>query len=128
MVAMRAKERPINCAARNAVWVYDDLMPPRFDGAPAIVERRRTHERPDIHRLPAEADVAVELYGGAITLRLDGVRRRIYMARFEFAQFGTEEEARYAFLTLWREVEALDWVAAVKQAAAEWLERAQRGS
>ena len=128
MVVMKAKELPINCAARNAVWIYDGLVPARFAGAPALVERRRSHERPDFGQLPAEADVAVEIYGGAITLRLDGARRRIYTARFEFAQFGTDEEARYALMTLWREVEVLDSVAAVKQAAAEWLDRAQRGS
>jgi hypothetical protein len=128
MAPMKSKELPINCAARNAVWVYDDLVPPRFDGAPAIVERRRSHERPDFHQLPAEADIAVELYGGAITLRLDGERRRIYTTRFEFAQFGTDEETRYALLTLWRKVEALDSVAAAKQTAAEWLDRTQLGS
>jgi hypothetical protein len=80
MVVMKAKELPINCAARNAVWVYDALVPPHFDGAPVIVERRRAHERPDFSQLPGEAEVAVELYGGALTLRLDGVRRRVHTA------------------------------------------------
>jgi hypothetical protein len=119
---------PINSAARNAVWVYDSCAPPRFAGASTIVERTRAHERPDLNKLPAGADVAVELYGGAVTLRLDGERRRIYTARFEFAQFGTDEEARYALLTLWREVEALDSVAAVERAAEEWLERVRHNS
>jgi hypothetical protein len=121
-------ELPINSAARNAVWAYDSFSPPRFVGAPAIVEQTRTYERPDFNNLPAGADIAVELYGGAVTLRLDGAWRRIYTARFEYAQFATDEEARYALLTLWREVEALDSVAAVERAAAEWLERTQRGS
>ena len=51
------------------MWAYDDLVPPHFADAPAMVERRRSHERPDIHKLPAKADVAVELYGGASTRR-----------------------------------------------------------
>ena len=117
----------INSVARNAVWVYDSCTPPRFASAPTSVERTRSHELPELNKLPAGADIAVELYGGAVTLRLDGERRRIYTAQFEFAQFGTDEEARYALLTLWREVEELDSVAAVEQAAAEWLERARRG-
>jgi hypothetical protein len=38
-------------------------------------------------------------------------------------QFSIDEEARYALLILWREVEVLDSVEAVEQAAIEWLER-----
>lgn len=121
MVVMQTKEMPINCAARNAVWVYDDLVLPRFDGALAIVERRRTHERPDFHKLPAEADVAVELYGGALTLRLDGSRRRVHTDKFDYVSYRSDEEARHALLTLWRAVEQLESAAEVKAAAAEWL-------
>jgi hypothetical protein len=121
MVTMKAKELPINCAARNAVWVYDDLVPPRFDGAPAIVERRRAHERPDFHKLPAEADVAVELYGGALTLRLDGVHRRVRTGKFDYVSYRSDEEARHALLTLWHAVEYLESAVGVKEAAAEWL-------
>ena len=124
---MKAKELPINCAARNAVWVYDDLVPPRFEGAPAIVERKRAHERPDFHKLPAEADVAVELYGGAITLRLDGVRWRVHIDKFDYVPYRSDEEARHALLTLWRAVEHLESAVEVKEAAAEWL-RQQTGS
>jgi hypothetical protein len=119
------EQLPINSAARNAVWVYDTLMPPRFANAPTLVERTRQHERLDFNQLPAGADVAVELYGGAVALRLDGQRRRVYIAKFEYASYRTEEEARYAFLTLWREVEALDAPVAVTEAAAEWLARQQ---
>ena len=100
MIVMQAEELPINCAARNAVWVYDDLVPPRFDGAPTMVERRRAHERPDFHKLPAEADIAVEIYGGAITLRLDGARRRVHIDKFDYASCRSDEEARHALLTL----------------------------
>jgi hypothetical protein len=99
MAMMQAKELPINCAACNAVWVYDDLVPPRFDGAPAIVERRRALERTVFGRLPAEADIAVELYGGAITIRLDGMRRRVHTAKFDYISYRSEE-ARHALLTL----------------------------
>jgi len=66
------------------------------------------HERPDFHRLPAEADVAVELYGGALTLRLDGVRRRVHTDKFDSASYRSDEEARHALLTLWRAVEHLE--------------------
>jgi hypothetical protein len=114
---------PINCAARNAVWVYDDVAEPRFAGAPEIVERKRSYEMPDFNSLPEGADIAVELYGGAVTLRLDGAQRRVYIRRFEFVSFASEEEARHRFLTLWREVETLDSAAEVERAADEWLER-----
>ena len=124
MVGMKAKGLPINCAARNAVWVYDAVAPPRFPGAPALVERTRRHERPDFSQLPEGADVAVELYGGAVVLRLSGERKRIYIERFVYASYRTQEETRSAFLTLWRAVEALDSVAAVERAAADWLGRA----
>jgi hypothetical protein len=114
---------PINSVARNAVWAYDAFSPPRFGGAPTIVERIRSHQMPDFNKLPEAADVAVELYGGAVTLRLDGMTRRIYTRRFDYATYRTDEEARHAFLTLWREVERLDSSDAVARAAVEWLER-----
>ena len=114
---------PINSMARNAVWVYDSLAEPRFVGAPAIVEPRRSYEMPDFGSLPEGADIAVELYGGAVTLRLDGAQRRIYTRRFEFVSFASDAEARHRFLTLWREVESLDSAAEVERVADEWLER-----
>jgi len=114
---------PINSAVRNAVWVYDAIAEPRFAGAPAIVERKRSYEMPDLNSLPEGADLAVELYGGAVTLRLDGAQRRVYIRRFEFVSFATDEEARHRFLTLWREVESLDSAAEVERAAEEWLKR-----
>ena len=114
---------PINSAVRNAVWVYDAIVEPRFIGAPAIVEPKRSYEMPDFNSLPEGADIAVELYGGAVTLRLDGAQRRVYIRRFEFVSFATDEEARHRFLTLWREVESLDSAAEVERAADEWLKR-----
>ena len=114
---------PINSATRNSTWVYDAHSPPRFDGAPTIVERTRSHQMPDFGRLPESADIAVELYNGAVTLRLDGVTRRVFTGRFDYMMYRTDEEARHAFLTLWREVEGLDSSDAVVRAAAEWLER-----
>lgn len=117
---------PINSAARNAVWLYDSMVEPRFNGAPAIVEPRRSYEMPDFKLLPQAADIAVELYGGAVTLRLDGAQRRIYIRRYEFVSFSSDEEARHRFLTLWREVEALDSAAEVERAADEWLERRKK--
>src|SRR5918993_408251 len=123
MTAGEDKTHRINSAARNAVWVYDAPTEPRFIGAPAIVEQRRSHEMPDMGSLPVGADVAVELYGGAVTLRLDGGRHRVCVRRFEFVSFSSDEEARHGFLTLWREVEALESAAEVERAADEWLGR-----
>src|SRR5215213_4687448 len=107
---------PINSAVRNAVWVYDSVTEPRFNGAPAIVEPKRSYEMPDFKSLPEWADIAVELYGGAVTLRLDGAQRRVYIRRFEFVSFTSDEDARHRFLTLWREVESLDSAAEVERA------------
>ena len=121
-----SKTLPINSATRNAVWVYDSLAEPRFVGAPAIVEQRRSCEMPDFGSLPEGADIAVELYGGGVTLRLDGAQRRIYVRRFEFVSFSSDEEARHRFLTLWREVEVLGSIAEVERAAEEWLKRRRR--
>ena len=117
---------PINSAARNALWIYDALVEPRFDGAPAVVEPNRSYEMPEFHTLPDGADIAVELYGGAVTLRLDGAQRRIYIRRFEYVSFASDEEARHRFLTLWREVEARDSAEEVERAADEWLEKRKR--
>ncbi len=108
----------------------DILRPsrPRFAGALGIVEPKRSYEMPDFNSLPEGAGIAVELYGGAATLRLDGVQRRVYIRRFEYVSFSSDEEARHRFLTLWREVEALDTIAGVERVAEEWLERRrQRG-
>ncbi len=118
-----SKKLPINIAARNAFWVYDALVAPRFAGAPSILESKRSHEIPDFDTLPEGANVAVEMYGGAFTLRLDGELRRVYVRRFEYASFTSERDVRHAFLTLWREVEALESAAEVGRVAGEWLER-----
>lgn len=77
---------------------------------------------PDVVALPEGADVSVEFYGGAYSLRLDGERRRVYVRRFDYVSFTSEEEARYAFLTLWREVEGLESAVEVERAATRWLE------
>ena len=119
----KAKELPINCAARNAVWVYPRVAPPRFPGAPAIVETTRSYQMPDITALPDGSDVAVELYGGACTLRLDGENHRVYVRRFHYAGFDSQGEARRAFSDLWREVERRGSAEDVERAADKWLER-----
>lgn len=126
MTTVMSETLPINSAARNALWIYDAIVEPRFIGAPVVVEPKRSYEMPDFNSLPEEADIAVELYNGAITLRLDGAQRRIYIRRFEFVSFSSDEEARHRFLTLWREVEALDSAAEVERAADEWFEKRKR--
>jgi hypothetical protein len=120
------RQLPINSAARNCVWAYPHIVPPRFAGAPAVVEVTRSHEMPDVLALPEGADVSVEFYGGAYSFWLDGEKRRVYVRRFEYVSFTSEEEARHAFLTLWREVEGLESAAEVERAAGEWLERRGR--
>lgn len=125
-VASRKESFPINCASRNAVWIFPKLIPPRFIGAPFIAETVRSHEMPDVISLPEGADVEVEFYGGAYSLRLDGERRRVYVRRFDYASYALDEDVRYAFLTLWREVELLESLAEVESAALRWL-KAQPG-
>jgi hypothetical protein len=119
---MNTKELPINCAARNSVWVYQRATPPRFPGAPAIHETTHSHERPDVFSLPEGSDVTVEVYGGAVSLRLEGGQRRVGVRRFDHVSFPSEAEARHAFMRLWREVEMLESPAAVELAAERWLE------
>jgi hypothetical protein len=114
---------PINSAARNSLWVYPAARPPRFAGAPSVIETTSSYEMPDVTALPGGADVRAEFYGGAYSFRLDGERRRVYVGRFDYASFTSDEEARYAFLTLWREVELLESPAEVERASARWLER-----
>jgi hypothetical protein len=126
MTTVMSERLPINSAARNALWIYTAVVEPRFIGAPALVEPKRSYEMPDFNSLPEGADIAVELYGGAVTLRLDGAQRRIYIRRFEYVSFTSDEEARHRFLTLWREIESLDSISEVERAADEWLEKRKR--
>lgn len=119
----------MNSAARNALWSYPVSRPPRFASAPVVVEVMRSYEMPDVSALPGGADVRVEFYGGAYTFWLDGERHRVYVGRFDYVPFASDEEARYAFLTLWREVELLGSAVEVERAAALWAERRRgRGS
>jgi hypothetical protein len=53
--------------------------PPRFAGAPAVIEVTRSYEMPDVASLPGGADVRVEFYGGAYFFWLDGERHRIHV-------------------------------------------------
>jgi hypothetical protein len=121
-----SKRPPLKSAVRNALWIYDAVVWPRFAGTPALVEPKRSSEMPDFKSLPVGADIVVELYGGAVTLKLNGAQRRIYIRRFEFVSFSSDEEARHRFLTLWREIELLDSISEVEHAAAEWLEKRKR--
>lgn len=113
----------ITCAARNAVWIYPHAVSPRFCGAPTIMETTRTHEMPDFETLPEGADVAIELYGKAILLQLDGLSKRVYTERFEFVSFPNTKEARSAFSSLWRLVERLDSPSEVVEAVLAWREQ-----
>lgn len=116
------KSLSITCAARNAIWIYPQAVTPRFSGAPTIMETTRTHEVPNLEILPEGADVAVELYGKAMLLRLDGLSKRVYTERFEFVSFPSTEEARAAFTSLWRAVEFLDSPGEVAEAVLAWRE------
>lgn len=113
----------MNSAARNSLWSYPVSRQPRFAGAPAVIETTRSCEMPDIITLPGGGDIRVEFYGGAYSFWLDGERRRVYVGRFDYASFNSDDEARHAFLTLWREVELLESPAEVERTAALWAER-----
>jgi hypothetical protein len=117
---------PISSAARNVVWVYQRPVTPRFAGAPTLVETTRSPERPDFGSLPSGSEVRVEFYGGAYSLWLDGDLRRVYIRRFEYVAFPTEEDARHACLKLWREVEYLESAKEVEREAERWMETWKR--
>ena len=119
------KKRPINCAARNAVWVYPQLVAGRFPGAPTITEIKRSFEQPDLRDLPEGAEIEVHLYGGATTLRLDGWLHRISIERFRWARFPDEAAAREALVELWSEIETMQTPAEVTVHLAAWYERHQ---
>lgn len=65
--------------------------------------------------------MTVELYGGACSLWPDDGRRRIYVHCFDFATSSAEEEARHAFMRLWREVERLESPSEIELTAERWL-------
>jgi hypothetical protein len=67
--------------------------------------------------------VTIELYGRAFALWLDGENNRVYVHRFHYAGFASHEEARRAFIELWREVGRLGSAEEVERAAEGWLER-----
>lgn len=119
------KKRPINCVARNAVWVYPQLVPGRFPGAPTITEIKRSYEGPHLGNLPEGAEIEVLLYGGAITLRLDGLLHRISIERFRWARFSDEKAAREALTELWSEIENMQTPDEVTLHIAAWYERHQ---
>ncbi len=110
----------INSVLRNMVWIYQQEVSSRFPKAPSVIETLRSHEMPDLFTLPAEADVTVELYGGAVSFWLDGMRRRIYIEKHTFVEYRSYEEARFAFLELWKMIEPLDSVSLVQEAIEEW--------
>jgi hypothetical protein len=97
-----------------------------FPGAPVIYKTAHSHECPDVFSLPEGSDVTVEVYGGAVSLRLEGERRRVRVRRFDHVTFPSEAEARHAFMRLWREVEMLESSAAIELAAERWLEASRR--
>lgn len=120
------KKRPINCAARNAIWSYPRSVPPRFPGAPTITETARTYEPPDIWTLPENAEVEVQIYGGALTLRLDGWLHRISVERFRWIRFADERITREEFWKLWQELEDLQSPIEVARRAVAWHEQRQQ--
>jgi hypothetical protein len=88
-----------------------------------MVETARSYEIPDFDSLPEGSEVVVELYGGAVSYRLDGKKRRVYVTRFDWIPFSSESSARQAFLDLWETLRGLDSVAAVEKAAHAWAKR-----
>lgn len=116
---------PINCAARNVVWIYPRPARPRFPGAPPIIETTRTHEMPEFDDLLDEADIMVELYGNTVSLWLDADRRRVYIHRFHYVVYPSYGVARDYFLDLWQRVRCLESIAAVVAEAEKWYDEQQ---
>jgi hypothetical protein len=123
---MTTKELSINCAAQNSIWIYPRAASQRFTDESDIYDSARSHECPDVFSLPEGAGVTVELYGGTCVLWLEGSRKRVHVRRIDHITFSSEEEARHAFMRLWREVETLESASEVELAAKRWLE-ASRG-
>lgn len=123
----RAEDLPINCVARNAVWAYPRVVESRFPGGRALVETTRSYEMPELGALHEGADVSVELYGGALSYRLDGESRRVYVGRFSWASYDDEEAARAALLDLWGRIRLLDTVPEVEEAVRSWSGEQKRG-
>ncbi len=111
---------PINCAARNALWRYHRTVQPRFAGAPAIIEPTRSYDVPDFSTIPESSDIIIEVYGGALTIRLDGFLHRISFVRFEWVRFTTDTEARVALLELWRAIEGSESIGEAQKKAVTW--------
>ncbi len=102
------------------MWAYQKEVASRFAGAPKLIETVRSHEMPDLFALPSEADVCAELYGGALSVWLDGMRRRVFIGKATFVEYRTYEEARFDFLELWKMIEHLDSVASVREVIEAW--------
>lgn len=66
--------------------------------------------------------MAVDLYGDAFSLWLDGTGCVTHVRRFDYATVPRKEETRHAFIRLWREVERLESPAEMELAAERWLE------
>ena len=49
MTTYMSETLPINSATRNALWVYDAVVEPRFSGAPALVEVTRVLTKSGTH-------------------------------------------------------------------------------
>lgn len=80
----------------------------------------RSYEAPDFGLLPESSNVELEVWGGAVKLRIDGELRRIYTDRFEYVTYPTEEQTRRAFLGLWQQLERLESIAEVRTTIAAW--------
>jgi len=107
------------------VWTYPRVVPPRFAGAPEIIETHRSYEAPDWNALPEGAEVEVEFYGGVVGFRLESWLCRISIKRFAWIKFDDERQAREAFIELWQRVKDRCSAAEVVSAAAGWCSRRQ---
>lgn len=116
------KQLPINCAGRLALWIYSRVVVSRFSGAPTVIEEVRSYEAPDFDALPEQSDIELELWGGAIKLRLDGELGRIYTERFKYVSYASEKEARAALFSLWKRIELLESIDEVRMEIAAWRE------
>jgi hypothetical protein len=120
------KPQPINSVARNTFWIYTRPVVSRFSGASAIMEITRSYQPPAFASLPEGSDVTLEIFRGAVVLRLEGLRHRISVERFEWVRFGDEAAARIALLSLWLTIEPLESIAEVKEVIAQWKDQVGR--
>jgi hypothetical protein len=106
--------------ARNSLWIYPRVVRSRFPNAPAIIETTRSYEAPEFAAIPEGGDVECEIYNRALSIRLDGEKNQVYIARFVYVRTDSYREALDALAELWRRIMDLDSVEEVQNEMSRW--------